>query len=127
MKTACTTEQLEFQGLGRCAVVGDFDGGTISSNSGGLLLREVEQRTHILKRLAECFVDHREAKQTEHSVEALIKQRLMGVALGYEDLNDHDTLRHDPLLACSATPRMYRGRRANALGTTAVPWLARVH
>lgn len=105
MNTGCTAEQLEFQGLGRRAVVGDFDGGKISSDSGGLLLREVERRTHILKRLAECFVDHRDAKQIEHSVEALIKQRVMSLALGYEDLNDHDTLRHDPLLAVlSDTP-----------------------
>lgn len=105
MKTACSAEPLECQGLGRRAVVGQFDGGQISSDSGGLLLREVEQRTHILKRLAECFVDHRDVKQTEHSVEALIKQRVMGLALGYEDRNDHDTLRHDPLLALlSDTP-----------------------
>lgn len=75
------------------------NGGKISSDSGGLLLREVEQRTHILKRLARCFVDYRDAKQVEHSLESLIKQRVMGLSLGYEDLNDHDTLRHDPLLA----------------------------
>ncbi len=56
MNTACTAGQLEFHGLGRRAVVGQFDGGKISSDSGGLLLREVEQRAHILKRLAECFV-----------------------------------------------------------------------
>ncbi len=99
MNTECTAEQLEFHGLGRRAVVGQFDGGKISSDSGGLLLREVEQRMHILKRLAGCFVDHRDASQIEHSVESLIKQRVMGLALGYEDLNDHDTLRHDPLLA----------------------------
>jgi len=99
MKTECTAGQLEFHRLGRRAVVGQFDGGKISSDSGGLLLREVEQRTHILKRLAECFEDHRDPDQIEHCVESLIKQRVMGLALGYEDLNDHDTLRHDPLLA----------------------------
>ena len=99
MKTECTAGQLEFHGLGRRAVVGQFDGGKISSDSGGLLLREVEQRTHILKRLAGCFVDHRDPDQIEHPVESLIKQRVMGLALGYEDLNDHDALRHDPLLA----------------------------
>jgi len=99
MKTECTLEQMEFHGLGRRVVVGEFDGGKISSDSGGLLLREVEQRTHILKRLARCFVDYRDAKQVEHSLESLIKQRVMGLSLGYEDLNDHDTLRHDPLLA----------------------------
>ena len=99
MKTECTAGQLEFHGLGRRVVVGQFDGGRISSDSGGLLLREVEQRTHILKRLAGCFVDHRDPDQIEHTLESLIKQRVMGLALGYEDLNDHDVLRHDPLLA----------------------------
>lgn len=99
METECTAEQLEFHGLGRRVVMGRFDGGKISSDSGGVLLREVEQRTHILKRLAGCFVDYRDPEQIEHPVEALIKQRVMGLALGYEDLNDHDALRQDPLLA----------------------------
>ncbi len=99
MNTECSAGQLEFHGLGRRAVVGQVDGGKISSDSGGLLLREVEQRTHILKRLAGCFVDHRDPDQIEHRVESLIKQRVMGLALGYEDLNDHDALRQDPLLA----------------------------
>ena len=99
MKTECTGGQLEFHGLGRRMLVGKFDGGKISSDSGGLLLREVEQRTHILKRLAGCFVDYRDPDQIEHTLESLIKQRVMGLALGYEDLNDHDVLRQDPLLA----------------------------
>lgn len=99
MKTECTAEQLEFHGLGRRVVVGEFDGGKISSDSGGLLLREVEQRTHILKRLAGCFSDYRDAEQIEHALEALIKQRVIGITLGYEDLSDHDRLRQDPLLA----------------------------
>ena len=99
MKTECSADQLDFHSLGRRVVVGQFDGGKISSDSGGLLLREVEQRTHILKRLAGCFTDHRNPDQIEHSLESLIKQRIMGLALGYEDLNDHDALRHDPLLA----------------------------
>jgi Transposase DDE domain group 1 len=99
MNTECTAGQLEFHGLGRRAVVGDFDGGRISSDSGGLLLREVEQRSGILSRLSGCFVDHRDPDQIEHTLESLIKQRVMGLALGYEDLNDHDVLRADPLLA----------------------------
>ena len=99
MRTECTADQLEFHGLGRRMVVGEFNGGKISSDSGGLLLREVEQRTHILKRLAGCFIDYRDPDQIEHGLESLIKQRVMGLALGYEDLNDHDILRHDPLLA----------------------------
>jgi hypothetical protein len=111
MGTECTAGQLEFHGLGRRAVVGQFDGGKISSDSGGLLLREVEQRTHILKRLAGCFVDHRDETQIEHSVESLIKQRVMGLALGYEDLNDHDALRHDPLLALLSDQPDLSGKR----------------
>jgi hypothetical protein len=110
MKTECTALQLEFHGLGRRKVVAGFDGGKISSDSGGLLLREVEQRTHILKRLAGCFVDYRGPEQVEHSVELLIKQRVMGLALGYEDLNDHDQLRHDPLLALLSDKRDVSGR-----------------
>lgn len=81
MKTECTAEQLEFHGLGRRVVVGEFDGGKISSDSGGLLLREVEQRSHIhiLKRLASCFSDQRAAEQIEHSLESLIKQRVLTI------------------------------------------------
>jgi len=97
MKTECKSNQMEFQGLGRREVIGKFDGGQISSDGGGLLLRELESRTHILKRLTNCFQDYRKQDQIEHTLEALIKQRVFGIALGYEDLNDHDTLRHDPL------------------------------
>lgn len=67
--TECSAEQLEFHALGRRAVVGNFDGGMISSDGGGLLLREVEERTHIVERLAEQFVDHRDPGAVEHSVE----------------------------------------------------------
>jgi len=98
MKTECTPEQLEFHVLGRRKVVGKFDGGKISSDAGGLLLREVEKRCEILGRLAGCFQDYRDAELIEHTVESLIKQRVMGIALGYEDLNDHDSLRHDILM-----------------------------
>ena len=93
MNTECNAEQLEFHGLGKRQIIGKFDGGRISSDGGGLLLRETEQRTHILKRLAACFIDYRKPELIEHSVESLIKQRVMAVALGYEDLNDHDALR----------------------------------
>lgn len=65
-------------------------------------MREVEERTHILKRLAGCFVDHRDPELIEHSVGSLVKQRVYGIALGYEDLNDHDTLRYDALLGLLA-------------------------
>jgi len=79
--------------------VARFDGGSITSDGGGLLLREVERRTGILRQFAACFTDHREAEQVEHTVQDLVSQRVYGLALGYEDLNDHDELRRDPLLA----------------------------
>ena len=96
MTTKCNTEQLAFHGLGRRTVVGRFDGGEISSDGGGLLLREVEQRTQLLRRLSACFTDRRAPTRIEHGLETLVKQRVFGIALGYEDLVDHDELRqHD--------------------------------
>ena len=98
MKTECTTEQMEFHQLGRRAVIGRFDGGKISSDAGAVLLREVEKGTHILERLAGCFRDYRNEDRIEHPVGSLIRQRVYGIALGYEDLNDHDSLRHDVVM-----------------------------
>ena len=71
METQCNGWQMEFHGLGARRVVGRFDGGRISSDGGSLLLREVEKRTHILKRLAGCFIDHRDPELIEHTVESL--------------------------------------------------------
>ncbi|MBW1790993.1 MAG: IS1380 family transposase [Deltaproteobacteria bacterium] len=99
MKTECIQKRYQFQALGRREIVADFSGGTISSDGGGLLLREVEKRTNILGRFAECFTDHRDQGRIEHTVEDLVSQRVYGIALGYEDLNDHDDLCRDKLLA----------------------------
>jgi len=79
--------------------VARFDGGSITSDGGGLLLREVERGTGIVRQFAACFTDHRNPRLIEHSVPELVAQRVYGLALGYEDLNDHDELRRDPLLA----------------------------
>jgi hypothetical protein len=98
METQCIQEQMVFQQLGRREVVGRFDGGMISSDAGGLLLREVEKRFGILKRFAACFRDYRDPQRIDHSLETLISQRVYGIALGYEDLNDHDRLRHDVVM-----------------------------
>lgn len=98
MATQCIQEQMVFQQLGRREVIGRFDGGRISSDAGGLVLREVERSCGILKRLAGCFQDYRDGQRTEHSLEALISQRVYAMALGYEDLNDHDSLRHDVVM-----------------------------
>lgn len=97
--TECNNQRLLFQPHARRDVVAEFDGGAITSDAGGLLLREVEQRFGILRQFAGCFTDHRDAELIEFSVEELLTQRVMGLALGYEDLNDHEQLRHDPLLA----------------------------
>src|SRR5262245_19328879 len=99
MRTACTSRDLAFQPLGQRDVVGRFDGGTISSDGGCLLLGEAERLTGTLRQLAACFTDHRDPEAIEHTVGQLVAQRAYGLALGYEDLNDHDTLRLDPLLA----------------------------
>jgi hypothetical protein len=98
METQCIQEQMVFQQLGRREVIGRFDGGMISSDGGGMLLREVERCFGILKRFAGCFRDYRDPQRTEHSLQTLISQRVYGIALGYEDLNDHDSLRHDVMM-----------------------------
>ena len=98
MTTECTSTQLQFHPLGRRSVVAGFEG-MQSSDGGALLLREVEQRTRIVQRLAAQFVDYRSPELIEHSVTDLLMQRVFGLALGYEDLNDHDALRLDHLLA----------------------------
>jgi hypothetical protein len=99
MKTECTPTQLEFHALGRREVVGKFDGGSITSDAGGLLLRETENKTGIISEFARCFEDLRNPKLIEHTLAELVAQRVYGLALGYEDLNDHDDLRRDPLFA----------------------------
>ena len=99
MDTECKPKQLEFQSLGRREVIGRFDGGRITSDGGGLLLREVDRCIGLLDRLADCFADYRNPESIEHSVRELVAQRVYGLALGYEDLNDHDGLRKDSTLA----------------------------
>ncbi|MCB1850117.1 MAG: transposase [Gammaproteobacteria bacterium] len=99
MKTECKPKQFEFHALGRREVVGCFDGGRITSDAGDLLLREVDSRIGLMQRLTDCFVNYRNPGSVEHRVQTLLAQRIYGVALGYEDLNDHDVLRSDSLLA----------------------------
>lgn len=98
METECNCESFEFQGLKQRQVVGRFDGGRITSDGGGLLLRETARRTGLIRELAQCFWDARDGRFVEHPVEQLVGQRVYGLALGYEDLNDHDELRSDELL-----------------------------
>jgi hypothetical protein len=97
--TACSETSYPFQPLGARAVTARVPGGDIPSDGGALLLREVERKTGLLHRFATCFTDQRAPAQLEHTGEDLIKQRVYALALGYEDRNAHDRLRHDPLLA----------------------------
>src|SRR5260370_9971180 len=99
MKTECTQEPFAFHPLNQREVRGQFDGGAITSDAGGLLLREVEKRTNIIGQFASCFTDYRDAELVEHGVAELVGQRIYGLALGYEDLNDHEEMRRDPLVA----------------------------
>ena len=96
--TECTQSTFEFAGHFSRQVVARFDGGTLTTDGGGLLLRETDRRLNLLPRLAECFLDGRSPLLVEHTVEQLVSQRVYGLALGYEDLNDHEQLRQDPLL-----------------------------
>jgi len=97
--TQCTPQPFLFHGLARREIRADFDGGEITSDGGALLLREVEKKTGILESFAGCFVDHRDPDRIEHTVLELVSQRVYGLALGYEDLVDHDELRHDPFFS----------------------------
>jgi hypothetical protein len=119
MATECTQNSFGFHWENRREVVARFDGGVITSDGGGVLLREVEQRAGIARQFAACFTDHRNPALIEHSVEELVAQRVYGLALGYEDLNDHDDLRRDPLLATlvgKADPTGQRRVRARDVG-----------
>ena len=102
-QTECRQQSFEFQALGSRKVQANFAGGHLSSDGGGaLLLREVEARSGIIARLARCFDDRRDPGRIEHGVAELLAQRINGLAMGYEDLNDHDSLRLDPAHALAA-------------------------
>jgi hypothetical protein len=100
--TECNQSGFEFEACGRREIIARFDGGTISSDGGAFLLRHTDKRLNLLPRLAECFLDGRNQELVEHSVLEMVSQRVYGLALGYEDLNDHDQLRKDPVFAILA-------------------------
>jgi hypothetical protein len=103
--TQCTQSSFEFEAHFRRAVVASFDGGALTSDAGALLLRQVDRKMGFLRRLAGCFTDFRSPWLTQHGVEQMLAQRVYGLALGYEDLNDHDQLRRDPLMGVLAGKR----------------------
>ena len=100
--TECNQSSFGFEACGSREIVARFDGGTISSDGGALLLRQTDKRLNLLARLAECFLDGRNQEQVEHSLLEMLSQRIYGLALGYEDINDHEQLRKDPVFGILA-------------------------
>jgi hypothetical protein len=102
MPTECSAALFEFARIEGRSVVAGFDGGKITSDAGALLLRASDQAIGLIDRFARCFTDRRSPELVEHTVATMIGQRVFGIALGYEDLVDHDELRHDPIMAVLA-------------------------
>jgi len=100
--TECSARLFEFAPVEGRQVVAAFDGGAITSDAGALLLGETDRAIRLTERFAACFTDARASELIEHAVDTMVLQRVVGIALGYEDLNDHDELRHDPVLAVLA-------------------------
>jgi hypothetical protein len=100
--TECIQSDFGFEACGKREIVARFDGGTISSDGGAFLLRQTDRRLNLLPRLAVCFLDGRNQEQVEHSIQEMLSQRIYGLALGYEDINDHEQLRTDPVFGILA-------------------------
>ena len=102
MQTECIPDIFGFEAVEGRQVVAAFDGGAITSDAGALLLGATDRAIGMVDRLASCFADRRSQAHVEHSVATLVGQRIFAIALGYEDINDHETLRHDPMMAVLA-------------------------
>ena len=96
MQTECSADLFGFARVEGRAVVAGFDGGRMTSDAGAMLLGATDRAIGLIERFAGCFTDHRAAELVEHTVAGLVRQRVVGITLGYEDLIDHDQLRHDP-------------------------------
>ena len=102
MRPDCKSDQLEFEVIERRRVVAAFDGGAMTSDAGALLLRHTDKAIGLFDRVASCFEGHRSPDQVVHTVRAMMGQRIAGTTLGYEDINEHDELRHNPVLGLLA-------------------------
>src|SRR5258707_2918991 len=102
MPTECIPDLFGFEPVEGRDVVAAFDAGMVTSDAGALLLGAADRAIKMMERFASCFHDVRRAELIEHEVATLVGQRVFGIALGYEDLNDHDELRHDPMMAVLA-------------------------
>jgi hypothetical protein len=103
--TQCTDKRLVFSSLKRQQIIADFNGGRLTSDAGALLLREVDRRIGLTQALADCIADPRDPAKITHELRTMLAQRIFGIAMGYEDLNDQQTLRGDPLMALLADQR----------------------
>jgi len=103
--TECTQQGFAFEGHFSRQVVAEFSGDRLTTEGGALLLRQADRKIGLLRRLADCFTDTRQTERIEHELPEMLAQRIYGLALGYEDLNDHEQLRSDPLLALLAGKR----------------------
>jgi hypothetical protein len=106
----CTAEEMELGRVGRCKIEADFSGGAISADGGVLLLRQVDRKMGLSRAVAASLADRRDARRITHDLRDLVAQRLYGLCCGYEDLNDHGPLRHDPLMqtAVASSPTLSR-------------------
>src|SRR5438132_3910468 len=102
MPTECSAEHFDFGTVEGRAVEAAFDGGLVTSDAGAVLLGATDRAIGLIDRFAACFIDRRKPELVEHLVRTLVGQRVYGIALGYEDINDHDELRHDPVMAVLA-------------------------
>ena len=116
MQTECIPGQLEFEGFDGCRVVAAFDGGAVTSDAGTVLLREADRAIGLIERVAACVTDRSEAEQVVHALPTLIGQQIVAIALGYEDINDHDALRRDPVLALFSRPTGGEAEGLRAVG-----------
>jgi hypothetical protein len=109
MVTECIPDLFGFAPVEGRKVMAAFDGGKMTSDAGAMLLGATNRTINLVGRFAGCFEDHRAAELIEHEVRTLVGQRVYGIALGYEDLIDHDELRHDPVMAVLAGKLAARG------------------
>lgn len=109
-KTDCIPEQLKFEPIKSCPVLVNFKGKTVTSDAGITLIAELDRKREITLRLALCFKDYREPNRIEHSLSSLIAQRVYGLVMGYEDINDHEILRHDVMFTLAVGKSITSGQ-----------------
>jgi hypothetical protein len=107
-KNNCIPEQFRFEQVKSCPVIVNFKGEPVTSDAGLTLIAELDKKREITSRLAACFKDYRDPNKILHPVNSLIAQRIYGLIMGYEDINDHETLRHDAVFALAVGKNFVR-------------------